>query len=83
MPNLFNLFGNNQPAAKTKDGEITINLNLILTLKLEQDGTVRLVSGEAGPTEARPIQAKKEKDHYESPFLGNEKTEIIDFGKQK
>lgn len=77
MPSIFNIFsGENRPAATTQNGEITVNLNLTLTLRVEQDGTVRLVDAEPA---AKPAG---DAGRYESPFLGNERVELIDFGKK-
>ncbi len=78
MPSIFNIFsGENRPSATTQNGEITVNLNLTLTLRVEQDGTVRLVDAEPA---AKP--AAGDAGRYESPFLGNERVELIDFGKK-
>jgi hypothetical protein len=78
MPSIFNILGGeNRPTATTKNGEITVNLNLTLTLRVEQDGTVRVVDA-SSPAKPADEAAKQ----YESPFLGNERVELIDFGKK-
>lgn len=63
----------------TQQGEVTVNINLMLTIQVDQDGKVH-VAGETH-VPVSPIQKKIETTQYELPDLGDP-CEIIDFGKE-
>lgn len=64
----------------TEQGEVTVNINLTLTIKIDQDGKID-ISGETH-VPVSPIPKKiTTTTPYELPDLG-EPCEIIDFGKE-
>jgi hypothetical protein len=83
VPSLINLFrGNGETKTVTQAGEVTINLNFTLTLRMEQDGTVQLTGAQAVARPVVPAPMSPDRPGYISPFDDDEKTDIIDFGKQ-
>lgn len=63
----------------TQQGEVTVNINLTLTIKIDQDGKID-ISGETH-LPVSPIHKKIETTQYELPDLGDP-CEIINFGKE-
>ena len=78
MASLKNLL-NSGTQTITEQGEVTVNINLVLTIKVDQDGNVNVMQQEALPTTTKKIQP--ESTMLELPDLG-EPEEIINFGKE-
>lgn len=71
--------------AETRDGEITINL--VLTIRIEQDGTIGLSAAPSPPASPTPrpngprVPLPKD-DEWALPDLGDEPSTLIEFGKE-
>lgn len=83
MASLLKNILNTGSQVTTEQGEVTVNINLTLTIQIDQDGKVH-VSGETAQTPPPPRYIPKPNitpTTYELPDLG-EPCEIINFGKE-
>lgn len=85
MPTLHRPGGNAQVI--TKDGEVTLNINLSIDLNLKDLGGLENILSSLGKGDGKisfsgsPKKAEEDKVEYQIPDFGNMKKEKVKFGK--